>query len=199
MGVSRRMYLSKKAFFVIAIVIIASMVLVGFLYKTPLLIVTERLVVGQFQFDGLGYGAKVFDSSGNDLAHLYIRIPSEVSTAPTRILFSIWHAEGTKLDSLTLIFSSDEFFSLALIAPEGFPWPGMDFHKTSDGRGVILSIPDLELQGEGTVTLEFFLQLASDYLDLNIRIKFSLHREPPFSFTRYTADSSLNVAIERLE
>jgi hypothetical protein len=197
-GVSRR-YVHKKAFLVIVIVIIASMILVVFLYSLPLLIMTERLRVGQFQFDGLGYGVKVFDSGGNDLAHPYLRVPSQVSTSPTHVLFSIWHAEGTKLDSLTLVFSSDGIFSLALIAPEGFPWPRTDFHETSDGRGVILDIPDLKLQGEGTVTLEFFLQLASDHLDLNIRVEFSLHKKPPFSFTRYTADASLNVAVERLE
>jgi len=191
------MHVSKRAFLVVAIVIVASMILVGFLYSFPLLIVTEHLKADQFQYDGLGCGTRLFDSDGKDLAHLYIRVPREVSTTPTRILFSIWHPEKTKIDSLTIIFSSNDFFSLALIAPEGFPWPRTDFHKTSDGRGVILNIPNLEFQGEGTVTLEFFLQPASNHLDLNIRIKFSLHGEPPFSFTRYTADSSLNIAIER--
>jgi len=196
-GVSRRMHVPKKAFLAIAIVIIASIILVVFLYSSPLLIISERLRVDQFQFDGLGYGAKVFDSSGNDLAHPYLRVPSEVSTSPTRVLFSIWHAEGTKLDSLTLVFSSNDMFLLSLIAPEGRPWPKTDFHKTNDGKGVILDIPDLKFQGEGTVTLEFFLQLISDRIDLNIDVKFSLHKEPPFSFTRYTADASLNVAVER--
>lgn len=198
-GVSRRMHAPEKAFLVIAIVIIASMILVVFLYSSPLLIMTERLRVDQFQFDGLGYGAKVFDSDGNDLAHPYLRVPSEVSTPPTHVLFSMWHAEGTKLDSLTLVFSSNDMFLLLLIAPESRPWPRTDFHKTGDGRGIILDIPNLELQGEGTVTLEFFLQQDSDHLDLNISVKFSLHKKPPFSFTRYTAESSLDVAVERLE
>ena len=193
------MQVPKKAFLVIAIVIIASMVLVMFLYSSPLLIMTERLRVEQFQNDGLGYGAKVFDSGGNDFAHPYLRIPSEFSTSPTHVLFSIWHAEGTKLDSLTLVFSSNDMFSMSLIAPRGHPWPRTDFYKTSDGKGVILDIPNLEFLGEGTVTLEFFLEQYSDHLDLNIHVRFSLHKKPPFSFTRYTADSSLNVAVERLE
>ena len=189
----------KKAFLVVAIVIIASMVLVMFLYSSPFLIMTERLRVEQFQFDGLGYGAKMFDSSGNNLAHPYLRIPSECSTSPTRVLFSMWHAEGTKLDSFTLVFSSNDMFSMSFIAPEGHPLPRTDFYRTNNGKGVILAIPNLESLGEGTVTFEFFLEPFSDYLDLNIHVWFSLYKKPPFSFTRYTADSYLNVAVERLE
>ena len=196
---SRRIRVPKKAFLVFAIVIIPSTILVAFLYSSPFLIMTERLRVDQFQFDGLGYGAKVLDSGGNDLAHPYLRIPNEVSTSPTSVLFSIWHAEGTKLDSLTLVFSSNDIFFLALQTPEGLPWPSMNFHKRSDGKGVVLDIPDMGFQGEGTVTLKFFLQLTSDHLDLNIHVKFSLHKVPPFSFTRYTVDASLNVAVEILE
>jgi len=192
------MKLNKKIFFVVfAAVIIIVAFSIMFLYSSPL-IFTRSLPVGDFEKAGDSYSADVTDSEGNRIADIYIGISNQTLTTNVPVKFSIWHLQGTELDSLSLVFSSIDPFSLALETPEGLPWPSMNFHKTSDGRGVVLEVADLGFQGEGTVTLDFILQLFTKQLDLSLSIKFSLHDEAPFTFTRSTVDAFLNVQIQKL-
>lgn len=200
---SKRIHISRKVWFLVipSIVLISG---VAIFYHTPFLIFTERLRINEFERKGTNaYSTKVWDSEGNDLAHPYFLIPSNVSESPVWFQFSMWHAEGTHLDSITLVFSSNIWFDIAWQAT-GYNWPETDFRKTSDGNRVILAIPNLGFVGTGTVRLEFYLQSPHltqfpRHLDFFINLQFSLHKEPPFSFTQYTADTSLSVVMEMNE
>lgn len=186
----------RKIFALIFAMLIIVAFLVVFLYNTPLFIFSEQLSVENFRKVSDGFTADVEDLDGKRIANIYIIIPSRIPSVGV-VKVSIWHDELTKLDSLTLIFSSNDLLVLALETPKGLPWPSMDFHRTSDGKGSILNIADLGFQGEGTITVDFLLQIYADEANVSLDIQFSLHKKAPFTFTKYTAKTLLNTQIQK--
>lgn len=95
---------------------------------------------------------------------------------PLRTL--IWHAEDTTLERLEYTFRpvgtgrAPEFY---LQRPGGHPWEPIRFSRTEGGNGAVLSIPDLGIQGRGSVTLEFIVRVHDEEpLDLRVDVDAAL-------------------------
>lgn len=170
-------------------------------WNSYLIVTTSSLNVTPFILlheDG-GYAANVTDSRNLDVAHIYVRVPSLVYDSATSIpvLVSIWHEEGTKLNSLELSFSSDKILSMALEVAGGYPGSGLEFHRTSDARGVVFKVPDLGLYGTGTVTVEFLTEFYLDSLDLDVLLRFTMQRDAPLTFSRQIVEAQVSTQTSR--
>lgn len=137
------------------------------------------------------YVAFVTDS-GQNLSHIFIRIEHPaVNSNRVPILFSMWHAENTELDSLTLRFSTEPSVTTLLFEATSYNMP-LEFHQT--GKDVLFSVKDLGLYGEGTVTLDFTLIKYSSG-NLVISVDFSMHYVSPLQLTALNGHSSLNTQL----
>lgn len=138
------------------------------------------------------YVANVTDS-GQELAHLYFRVEHPaVNSDRVPIRFSIWHAENTELDSLTLRFSTEPFLTTMQFEVTSYT-PPLEFHR--DNKAVLFSIKDLGLYGTGTVTLDFTLIKYSNLNELTITADFSMHYESPLQLTALNGHSFLNAEL----
>lgn len=104
-----------------------------------------------------------------------------VNQLPFRL--STWHRDGTRLDSLRYhLYQADrnpQFSEFYVRTPGGTPWPEMTFERDRTGRGVHLDVPDLGVQGSGTVSLSFLLEpdesaRSSESFELGIGATFRL-------------------------
>lgn len=92
----------------------------------------------------------------------------------------------------------DPASSIALEAPRGYPWPPIEYHFTQDARGVLLNIPNLGVQGTGSVTLEFLLGVDSSRPpqdSVRTDIAFSMHKEDLLKLTRQEAETVIEVGL----
>ncbi len=169
-------------------------------WNSYLIVFTNSLQVSEFSVENGDYSADVLDD-GNRVADFFVRFPRLVygglTEIPTRI--SIWHEQGTRLKSLKLIFSSNDLLSIALDVPEGYPWPNIEFHRTSDSRGTLFYVSDLGLQGTGTVTLDFFVEMQSNRqrLDLNVYFQITMQSDAPLTFSRDIAEAQVDIQALR--
>ena len=187
----------------ISILIGVTMIFLGVFilaWDSYLIAFTNVLMVSKFVNRQGDYIADVLDNSLR-VADILIRLPSFVYGDVTQIplTVSIWHELGTKLKSLRLTFSSDEILSIALDVPGGYPWPNLEFHHTEDGKGVLFYVADLGLQGSGTVTPEFLVEMASNKqrLNLNVTVQLIMQREAPFTFHREIAEAQVDAQALR--
>jgi len=183
-------------------VIVLALGLFMLAWNSYLIVSTQSLNVTPFILlheDG-GYAANVTDSGNLDVAHIYVRIPRLVYSSATSIpiLVSIWHEEGTKLNSLKLVFSSSEILSMALEVAGGYPGSGLEFHRTSDGRGVVFNVANLGFYGTGTVEVEFLTQFYEDRLDLDVFVQFTMQRDAPLTFSRQVIEATVNTETHRV-
>lgn len=170
-------------------------------WNSYLVILTNPLHVSEFINQSEGdYSADVLDNDVR-VANIFVRVPKPVYGGLTEIptLISIWHEEGTDLKSLEVIFSSNEFLSVALTVPEGNPWPSLQFHRTSDSKGVSFYVTDLGIQGTGTVTLNFLIEMQSSKqsMDFSVHFKLSMQSEAPLTFSRGVAEAQADVRTLR--
>jgi hypothetical protein len=165
-----------------------------------LILFTNSLEVSSFVNHEGDYSADILDNN-NRVANIFVRFPTLVYNGLTEIpaTVSIWHQESTKLKSLELTFSSQEFLSVALNVPGGFPWPNLEFHHTSDSKGVLFHVADLGFQGTGTVTLDFFIEMQSSQktLSFNLYAHLTMQKDAPFTFSREVAESQVDVQTSR--
>lgn len=169
-------------------------------WNSYLIVFTNSLQVTEFSIREGDYSADVLDN-GMRVADFFVRFPNLVygglTEIPARV--SIWHEQGTKLKSLKLVFSSDDFLSVALHVPEGYPWPNIEFHRTSDSKGVLFYVADLGFQGTGTVTLEFFVEMQTNRqrLDFNVYFQVTMQKEAPLTFIREVAEAQADIQTLR--
>jgi len=169
-------------------------------WNSYLIVFTNSLQVSEFDIQEGDYSADVLDG-GRNVAGFFVWFPRLVYNGLTEIpaIISIWHEQGTTLKSLKLVFSSDEFLSVALNVPEGYPWPNLEFHRTSDSKSVLLYVADLGFQGTGTVTLEFFVEMQSNRqrMDLNVYFQITMQKEAPLTFSRDVAEAQVDTQTLR--
>jgi hypothetical protein len=177
-------------------------VMIGLLllaWNSYLILFTHSLEVSPFVNHEGDYSADVLDKN-NRVANIFVRFPSLVYDGLTEIpvTVSIWHQESTELKSLELTFSSQEFLSVALNVPGGFPWPNLEFHRTSNSKGVLFHVADLGFQGTGTVTLDFIeMQSSQKTLGFNLNAHLTMQKDAPFTFSKEVAESQVNVQTSR--
>lgn len=190
--------LSRVTLVIGAIMILSALFILA--WNSYLILFTNSLQVSEFDVREGDYRADVL-KDGQRVADLFVRFPPLVygglTEIPARI--SIWHEQGTQLKSLKLVFSSDEFLSVALNAPEGYPWPNVEFHYTSNSRDIIFYVADLGFQGTGTVTLDFFVEMQSNRqrLNLNLYFQITMQNEAPLTFSREIAEAQVDIQALR--
>jgi len=163
---------------------------ISFLVTSGIFHFRESLHVEGFQRSEEGaYAADILDSRGARVANIYVRVnPRLPTTERVPVMISIWHLEGTELDSLMLKISGQDFvIPVFLEAPGSSSWPEFHFHLSEDGRGVALDIEDLGLQGSGTVTLNFLLSPSSAQSSFQLEVSLSMHWEGILPLTRQEA------------
>ena len=109
----------------------------------------------------------IFSHKGEDIVTLSVRATpgaySDNSTIPLMVVLT--HPENTKIESLKISihpphgkqgFSYGDIF---LKAPEGYPYPMISYHTATEAGRVIsvLDIPDMGMQGKGTVRFDFLM------------------------------------------
>lgn len=168
------------------LLVVVGVVGISFLVTSGIFPFRESLHVEDFQrSEEEAYAADVLDSRGTKVANIYVRVnPRLPTTERVPVMISIWHLEGTELDSLMLKISGQNFaIPVFLEAPSSFSWPKFHFHSSEDGRGVVLDIEDLVLQGSGTVTLNFLLSPSSAQSSFQLEVSLSMHREGSLPLT----------------
>lgn len=113
---------------------------------------------------------------------------------------SIAHADRTKITSLTLKLRTlpeggKSPAEAALITPFGTPNPALELYTDPADGGTILSIPNAEDVGTGTVTLEFFLSSidpSTTEMELDATIKLT---EQDLLGTHYTLTSLTIISL----
>lgn len=108
-----------------------------------------------------------FSHKGEDIVTLSVRATpgayADNSTIPLMVLLS--HTDTTKIDSLKISIhppqtaSHFSYGDIFLKTPEWNPYPMLSFHTdTESGKSVsVLDIPDMGVQGKGTVRLDFMM------------------------------------------
>lgn len=167
--------------------------------ETERFVFSKSLHVEEFVVDGDARYADVTDS-GVRIAGIYIRVEQPpLNSLYIPILVSIWHAEDTELDSLTLRFSmSPNIITLYLEAPQS-AWPETQFRQTDDAKGIIYSVEDLGFYGTGSVTLHFIMIQFSMSMNLQnslqFTVEFSMHKKTFLQLTSLKAYTTTYIPI----
>lgn len=185
---------------VLIIVIMISSGLFFLAWYSYLIMLTNSLQVAEFSIHEGDYSANVL-YKGKRVANFFIRCPNLVYGDLTEVpsMVSIWHEQGIKLKSLKLVFSSDDFLSLALHVPDGYPWPNIEYHRTADSKGVLFYAADLGFQGTGTVTLEFSVEMPTNKqrLDFSVHFQITMQNEAPLTFSKEVAEAQTDIQTLR--
>jgi len=114
------------------------------------------------------------------------------------VTVSIWHNWGTNVKSVELIFSTDGIPNVALAVLEGSPWPSVQFHRLSDGTGVLFYAGGLASMGMGTVTLGFFIEMyGQQSMNYNIYFKLILQNGASFTFSNQVVETQVSIQYSR--
>ena len=156
----------------------------------------EELKVEGFREDDGALVADLVDGLQNRVAGIHIAPSLPEGSPGTLLRVSIPHLEETQLDSLSIEFEIFPPFEIALAAPEGYPWPAIEFHRSEDGRAVAFNVSDLGFQGKGTVNLEFYVTPAiPEPLELNVKFVITLHREGIVTLQRMNAEALTTLTL----
>lgn len=170
-------------------------------WNSNLIVFTRSLQVNGFEPSGDGdYSADVIDGDVR-VANIFVRFPSLVYGGLTRVPMrvSVWHESDTHLHSLKFVFSSNDFLSIALEVPDGYPWSSLEFHRTSDMKGVAFHVADLGIQGTGTVTLDFLVEMPSSQQGINFSFyaQITMQKDAPLAFSQQVAEAQTSIESKR--
>jgi len=136
---------------------------------------------------------------GSRVADAYVVVGSYDNICS--IVVSIWHKEGTIVDEISLEFNPlQPPEALALVTPGGYS-PLGQLQSTSDGKGVIYSIPDTGLLGTGTMNFQFLLRedmlgsVTSPADQISLHVDFTMHRDGGLKPTRQHAEGDIYFKI----
>ena len=98
-----------------------------------------------------------------------------------RFELEAWHARGTHLDSLDyhlhMPIEEGPHVEYYLQTPGGFPWPNLHFQNDRRAEGIHLDVPDLDVQGSGTVRFELIADIHEDPEDIPETIPLAVDAE----------------------
>ena len=180
-----------KVVIILSMVLGVSLVASGFVILASSMekfIFVESLQVEEFKPQGDdSYVAYVLDG-GVRVANIFVRVEyPRPQTLDVPVLVQIWHSEETELDSMFLKFFAGTGFIEAYLEVPGGSWPPIYFHQSRDGKGAVLEVDDLGIQGSGTVTLNFLLKAFPEQSSFNFEAKFSMHKKAFMQLTRQEA------------
>lgn len=187
----------KGTYIMIITVVIMIISIVGYVGLSPVYLFTETLRVGDVEDEGDGmFIIRIYDTSGGDAVHLafitgMFTLPSQNMTS---VRVSIWHKDGTHLDSLQISFTPSVLhypFHVYLETPSGGKWSSI---TESNGERQAFSFPDLGVYGSATVTLNFIVRKGFDLPRITIKTQLTLHDSTaPITVTRQQATATLTL------
>lgn len=117
-----------------------------------------------------------------------------------RLMISIWHRDGTTVSDLAVtVRTRDPTPGRPSVYVGGFSgeFPPIDYQIDEDSDGRLLSVPDLSPVGEGTITLELYVQAFNDWpLELTVDVAYGLEAGLVGS---YAVDGSVDFSIPNPE
>jgi hypothetical protein len=149
--------------------------------------------------DNWTYTSNFLSDDGTREAGAYLVVGSSDNICTVKL--EIWHEEGTDVDEISLTFDPMLTDALAFLAPGGYPWPLARFQRTTDGQGVIYSIPHAGFQGTGTMVFEFMIRkyivslVASPEDPIRLHIDFIMHKGGTFSRASQHAEGDIFLKI----
>jgi uncharacterized membrane protein len=193
---------SRRWWMILALigVVVVALGLLVLAWSSQLIVSSSYLQVsGWTQGDG-SYSADFLDHNAT-VGGITVIGSNLVTLGATEIpvTVSIWHDWGTDVKSVELVFSSNVLVpKVALSVLEGGPWPNVQFHRTSDGTGVLFKVADLGDMGKGTVTLGFFFEDYEQYnITYNIYFQLTLQNGAPFTFSNEVAETQVSIQYSR--
>ena len=151
------------------------------------------------QQDDWTYASNFLSGDGTREAGAYVVVSASENICTVKL--EIWHEENTDVDEISLTFDPMLTDALAFLAPGGYPWPLARFQRTTDGQGVIYSIPHAGFQGTGTMVFEFMIRkymvslVASPEDQIRLHIDFTMHEGGTFSRTRQHGEGDIYFQI----
>ena len=133
---------------------------------------------------------------GEELAHLAVEV-RPLAEGQRWLLVSLWHAPATQLDSLELRLETAEIEpAVSLLAPASWPPSPSRYYLTDGARTLVLELPALGVEGEGTVTREFVLGAAGDLPEqLRVEATFTMHEEGFPALVQWTGEGAVDVVV----
>jgi hypothetical protein len=166
-----------------------------FASETQTFLLSKDLYVGEFIHQVDEYKANVTDG-GDSVAHLYFRIDnSSNASAGHFVLFQIWHAEDTELDSITLRFSLEPYGVTLYLEASTYVWASGSQFSDDGLAATIFSVKDMGWCGTGTVDLNFILSPRSPAKNLVFTMDFTMHRKTFLQLTSLKAHGNFNIQI----
>jgi len=184
---------NTKTRFVAVMVLVALLGVVGCISVSG----TEELSQTEIQHqDNWTYTSSFLSSDGTREAGAYVVVGSSDNTCTVKL--EIWHEEGTDVDEISLTFDPMLSDALALLTPGGYPSPLARFERTTDGQGVIYTIPHAGFQGTGTMVFGFLIRkylVASPEDQTRLHIDFTVHNGGTFSNTTKNGEGDIYFRI----
>jgi len=196
MNMSRRWWMILA---LIGVVAVASGLLV-LAWSSQLIVSSSYLQVSGWTQDNFQCSAEFLDHNAT-VGGITIIGSNLVTLGATEIpvTVSIWHNWGTDVKSVELIFSTDGIPNVALAVLEGSPWPTVQFHRMSDGTGVLFYAGGLGSMGMGTVTIGFFIEMdyGQQSMNYNFYFKLILQNGASFTFSNQVAATQVSIQYSR--
>ena len=193
-----------KVWLIAGAVLVVVLVLLGYILFSGKVYITQDLRPGEVQVPTTPGDWYAMDFlSGKDGSRVATAAVSVYSYENICYIWvSLWHEEGTAVDEISLGFNPVQPpDALAVGAPEGYPYPLAEFQRTTDGSGVIYSIPNAGFQGTGTLNFHFWLRkdvltsLSSPGDQLHLHIDFTMHHGGILKMTRQHTEGDFYFGI----
>lgn len=181
-----------KGALITILIVVAALLLVG----SRGFVFTGHLVAEYASTDENGSREHVayLRSDGEDVAHVSLWVnPLPGATNARRLRLSVWHAQGTRVESMTLSFSGvtpAKPFAVYLETPQGGWWRNTSTY--SDGGRHVYTFPKLGLYGTGTVNLNLITE-EKGVEGASLVVELDLRRNTPISLTRNEARASFTL------
>lgn len=195
------MNMSRRWWMILALigVVVVALGLLVLAWSSQLIVSSSYLQVSGWTQGSGEYNAEFLDHNAT-VGGITVIGSNLVTLGATEIpvTVSIWHNWGTDVKSVELIFSTDGIPNVALAVLEGSPWPTVQFHRMSDGTGVLFYAGGLGSMGMGTVTIGFFIEMyGQQSMNYNIYFKLILQNGASFTFSNQVVETQVSIQYSR--
>ena len=156
----------------------------------------EELEVEGFREDDGVLVAGLYDNGHNIVAGIHVESIDPEGSPSTLLRVEMWHAKGTRLDSLSMAFESSLQFEVFLGLDRSSP---LEFRRSEEGGAVVFSAADLGFEGRRDVILEFYVTPAlAQPLKLNVTFEIAImYEEGIVGFHRMEAEAVATLTMKR--
>ena len=126
---------------------------------------------------------------------IYMESIDHEGSPSTLLRVVMWHAEGTRLDSLSIAFESSLQFE---VFPAFDRSPSLELRRSEEGGAVVFNAPDLGFEARREVVFEFYVTpTLAEPLELNLRFEITMQDEGIVTFRRMEAEAVAMLTMRR--